>query len=229
MSFISLIFAKHYKTIMKFGWVHLLLLLHLSYLTNRLILAQEDEEQATPSAPPPSVEKCNGIFLSYQFLSRTKEYPRLKNATAQGWAFQSTATILNTGMVELEAWEIYIGFQHREVLVGAEGAILVGSDDFPADASNGTHLSGSASSVLKTAADTAGDLDQMQVQIKLTGTQFGVKPPKIPMPKTIKLVNPGYKCPAVKTHSEYLIINFSFLSFAFFYQFFMIPYFFLEF
>ncbi|KAJ9136315.1 hypothetical protein P3X46_033406 [Hevea brasiliensis] len=185
---------------MKFPWVHLVLLLHLFCLTNRLILAQDYDNQATPSAPPPAVEKCNGIFLSYQFLSRTKEYPHLKNASAQGWAFKATATILNTGTVELEAWEIFIGFQHGEILVGADGAVLMGSEDFPSDASNGTYLSGSSTSVLKTAIDTAGDLDQIQVQIKLTGTQFGVKPPRIPMPKTIRLTNPGYKCPGLTTH-----------------------------
>ncbi|KAL5773384.1 hypothetical protein ACOSQ2_013308 [Xanthoceras sorbifolium] len=49
---------------------------------------------------------------------------------------------------------------------------------------------------LETSIDTAGNLNQIQVQIELTGTQFGVKPPGIPMPKTIKHANDGYKCPA---------------------------------
>ncbi|KHN35198.1 COBRA-like protein 11 [Glycine soja] len=35
--------------------------------------------------------------------------------------------------------------------------------------------------------------------IQLIGTQFGVRPPTIPMPKTIKLVNDGYKCPLPTT------------------------------
>ncbi|KAJ0983223.1 hypothetical protein J5N97_011478 [Dioscorea zingiberensis] len=38
-------------------------------------------------------------------------------------------------------------------------------------------------------------MNQIQVEIDLTGTQFGVKPPGVPMPKTIKLLNDGFKCP----------------------------------
>ena len=47
--------------------------------------------------------------------------------------------------------------------------------------------------------ETAGDLTQIEVQIDITGTQFGVRPPGKPMPKTIKLANPGFGCPA-RTH-----------------------------
>nr|XP_028947685.1 uncharacterized protein LOC114820686 [Malus domestica] len=49
---------------------------------------------------------------------------------------------------------------------------------------------------LKTAVKTAGDLTQMQVQVKLTGTQFGVAPPKVPMPSNLTLANDGFVCPA---------------------------------
>ncbi|KAG6641630.1 COBRA-like protein 10 [Carya illinoinensis] len=153
-----------------------------------------DDEK--PAAPPPEVESCNGIFLSYEFISRKKEYPHVKNATAQSWAFNATATILNTGTIELKAWKMFIGFQHDEILVGASGAVLMEADDFPAPVGNGTQFSGSPQADLKTSIDTAGDLSQIQVQIIISGTQFGVKPPGIPMPSTIRLVNDGYKCPA---------------------------------
>ncbi|KAM2461318.1 hypothetical protein COP2_012458 [Malus domestica] len=36
----------------------------------------------------------------------------------------------------------------------------------------------------------------MQVQVKLTGTQFGVAPPKVPMPSNLTLANDGFVCPA---------------------------------
>ena len=64
---------------------------------------------------------------------------------------------------------------------------------------------------LKTSIDTAGDLTQIQVKIQLSGTQFGVKPPGIPMPKTIRLINDGYKCLAPTRSSKYLIALVSFM------------------
>ncbi|XP_015883608.3 COBRA-like protein 10 [Ziziphus jujuba] len=155
-----------------------------------------DDDENVKAAPPPAQDSCNGIFLSYDFVSRKKEYPHLKNASAQSWAFESTATILNTGIYELKAWKMFIGFQHNEILVSADGAVLMDGGDFPAAVGNGTLLSGNSQPDLKTSINTAGDLTQIQVQIPLIGTVFGVKPPGIPMPKTIKLVNDGFQCPA---------------------------------
>ncbi|OVA11132.1 COBRA [Macleaya cordata] len=148
------------------------------------------------AAPPPEEQNCNGIFLSYVFISREKEFPHLKNATAQAWAFKSVATVLNAGEKELKAWKMFIGFQHQEILVSAGGAVVMDGDDLPAAVGNGTYLSGFPQTDLKTAIETAGDLTQIQAEIELSGTQFGVKPPAVPMPKTIRLVNDGYKCPA---------------------------------
>lgn len=56
----------------------------------------ECEAQDT-EALPPAAETCTGVFISYDFLTRTKEFPRVKKATAQPWAFNATATVLNTG------------------------------------------------------------------------------------------------------------------------------------
>ncbi|XP_010267880.1 PREDICTED: COBRA-like protein 10 [Nelumbo nucifera] len=182
---------------MKMAWKALVFVFFLFSYQLYLGGAQDyDEPEPEPAAPPPEQEHCNGIFLSYVFISREKEYPRVKNATAQAWAFKSMATVLNAGSYELKAWKIFIGFQHDEVLVSATGAVIVDGDDFPAAVGNGTYLAGNSQTDLKTSIDTAGDINQIQVQIEMTGTQFGVKPPGIPMPKTIQLVNDGYKCPA---------------------------------
>jgi hypothetical protein len=51
------------------------------------------------------------------FMSRLKEYPHLKNASAQAWEFKAQAMVLNAGDEELNAWKMFIGFQHREILV----------------------------------------------------------------------------------------------------------------
>ena len=170
--------------------------------------AQDYEgDTTTPAAPPPEQDNCDGIFVSYTFLEREKEFPHVKNASAQSWAFSSMATVLNAGAYELKSWKIYVGFQHEEILVSADGAVIVDGEDFPARVgNNGTHLAGYPQSDLKTAIDTAGDVNQMQVQVQMKGTQFGVKPPGVPMPKTIKLVNDGYKCPATKRHASYMYV-----------------------
>jgi len=54
-------------------------------------------EGQDPEALPPAAETCTGVFISYDFLTRRKEFPRVKKATAQPWAFNATATVLNTG------------------------------------------------------------------------------------------------------------------------------------
>ncbi|KAF8409520.1 hypothetical protein HHK36_005597 [Tetracentron sinense] len=167
-----------------------------------LVSRAQDYGDEKPAAPPPAEENCNGIFVSYLFISRLKEFPHVKNATAQAWAFKSTATVLNAGSHELQAWKIFIGFQHDEILVSASGAVIIDGDDFPAPVGNGTYLSGYPQADLKTSIDTAGDINQIQVEIEMTGTQFGVKPPGIPMPKTIRLENDGYKCPAPTRHKS---------------------------
>ncbi|KAF5730574.1 COBRA-like protein 10 precursor [Tripterygium wilfordii] len=157
---------------------------------------QDYDEPTTPAAPPPALDNCNGIFLSYTFTSREKEFPHVKNATAQAWAFKATASILNAAQDELKGWKMFVGFQHKEILVSATGAVIVDGGDFPAAVGNGTTFAGDAMPDLKTSIDTAGDWNQIAVNIEITGTQFGIKPPGVPMPKTIKLVNDGYICPA---------------------------------
>ncbi|URD94853.1 COBRA-like protein [Musa troglodytarum] len=91
---------------------------------------------------------------------------------------------------------MFIGFQHREILVSGSGAVITDGTDFPVHVENGTSLSGFPQTDLMNAIDTAGDLSQIRVEMHFTGTQFGVKPPGTPMPRTIKLLNDGFKCPA---------------------------------
>lgn len=61
---------------------------------------------------PPAVDNCIGIFLSYTFQSREKAFPKVKNTTAQAWAFKSVASIVNAGDRELKLWKMFIRFQH---------------------------------------------------------------------------------------------------------------------
>ncbi|KAL6840599.1 hypothetical protein ACP4OV_029463 [Aristida adscensionis] len=155
----------------------------------------EEEEEEKPLFK--AQESCNGAFLSYTFLERKKEFPRLKNATAQPYAFKAEAAVLNTMTEDLKAWQMFVGFQHKEILVSVGGAVLLDGTDFPANVSGGATFAGYPMADLPNSIETAGDMDQIQAKIEITGSMFGVKPPGKPMPKTIKLANPaGFRCPA---------------------------------
>ncbi|XP_010448175.1 PREDICTED: COBRA-like protein 11 [Camelina sativa] len=180
-------------------YIHLNLLLLLIPLINlqfpTLSLAQDYDEPKKDFKPPPGLLRCNGVYMSYTTGNREKLYPRTANVTAQAWSFKSTAMIVNTGIEEVKGWQMFVGYHHREIIVSATGA--VSSDgEFPVDASNGTIFIGSPNTDLKTSILTAGDHTQISTDIEITGTVFGGRGTVTPMPKTIKLVNDGWQCPA---------------------------------
>ncbi|KAE8681036.1 Thiazole biosynthetic enzyme, chloroplast (ARA6) (THI1) (THI4) [Hibiscus syriacus] len=163
-----------------------------------------DEEKRAP-APPPEMDNCNGVFLSYSFTSRSKSVPILKNLSAQPWTFDSMATIVNAGTEEVKGWKMYIGFQHKEILVSLTNAVIIDSaGDFPVAVGNGTTISGSPSTDLKTSIDTAGDYTQIAVQILIKGSMFGLSEKTTPMPKNISLANDGWKCPKNTKYKTYM-------------------------
>ena len=162
-------------------------------------IAQDYDEVA---APPPEAENCDGIFISYTFLHRTKVYPHVKNASAQAWAFESLVSLLNTGKEDLQGWNLFIGFQHGEILVSASGAVLTEGTDLPANVENGTSISGFPQTDLKNSIETAGDFNQIQVEVQLKGTQFGLRDPSVPMPRSLSLLNDGFFCPKPTRHGS---------------------------
>ncbi|KAG6582189.1 COBRA-like protein 9, partial [Cucurbita argyrosperma subsp. sororia] len=141
--------------------------------------------QPTEKAPLPAADSCNGIFLSYSFNQGAKLPPNLTVLARQPYRFESTLSILNSGLQELKSWKVFVGFQHDEFLVSASGAVLADGNSIPGNVGNGTVFGGFPMSNLKTAIETAGDFTQMQVQVKLLGTQFGAAPPNNPMPSNI--------------------------------------------
>ncbi|KAE9586291.1 hypothetical protein Lal_00000799 [Lupinus albus] len=172
-------------------------LLSFNVCHGKLDFSGTDTAEEEPNAlPDTELDSCNGIFLTYTLISRVREYPHVKNMSKQAWAFKSEATLMNVGDEELNDWQMYIGFQYSEILVSADGAVAMDADDLPAPVGNGTTLAGNPVMDLKTAIETAGDVNQMSVRVKMSGTQFGLGKEGKPMPKIIKLVNDGFKCPA---------------------------------
>ncbi|KAK9058886.1 hypothetical protein SSX86_023730 [Deinandra increscens subsp. villosa] len=164
-----------------------LLLLLLTTLTTA-------QPPPSPPAPPPISDSCNGVFLSYTFTSGSKLPP--DQPSNQPYRFESTLRILNNAAEDLKSWRVFVGFQHDEYLVSASNAVVAdGSVAVPGRVGNGTVFGGFPSADLKTAIETAGDVDQMSVRVDLVGTQFGVGSPGVPMPGNVSLVNDGFVCP----------------------------------
>ncbi|OMP04464.1 Glycosyl-phosphatidyl inositol-anchored, plant [Corchorus olitorius] len=164
----------------------------------------DDYDDPAKAAPPPGQDNCNGVFMSYAFTSRNRELPHVKNVTAQSWAFKSIATIINSGTEEVKGWKMFVGFHHREILVAVSNAVVVDGGDLPLAVGNGTIVAGYPMTDLKTSIDTAGDYNQIAVQVEFTGTMFGLQEKAIPMPKTISLANEGWKCPKVTKYTTYM-------------------------
>ncbi|PQQ16586.1 COBRA-like protein 7 [Prunus yedoensis var. nudiflora] len=125
----------------------------------------------------PASDSCNGVFLSYAYTTGAKLPPELKsNPKSQPYRFESVLTVLNNGLEDLKSWRVFVGFKNDEYLVSASNAVLADGTSLPGSVGNGTVFAGFPMTDLKTAIETAGDLTQMQVQVKLLGTQFGVAP-----------------------------------------------------
>ncbi|PRQ39351.1 putative Cellulose-binding family II/chitobiase, carbohydrate-binding domain-containing protein [Rosa chinensis] len=147
----------------------------------------------TTDAPAPAADLCNGVFISYSYTDGKQIAPTFP--ARQPYRFESVLTVLNNGEEDLKSWKVFVGFQHGEYLVSAANAVLADGSAYPGSVENGTVFAGFPQTDLKTAIKTAGDLTQMQVQVKLLGTQFGVAPPNVPMPANISLANDGFRCP----------------------------------
>ncbi|KAL2510510.1 COBRA-like protein 7 [Abeliophyllum distichum] len=153
---------------------------------------------------PSNPSVCNGILISYLYKSGYALPPTLLPAdpTHQGYRFESTLTVTNNGLVELKNWRVFVGFNNSEFLVSASEAVLADGTSLPADVRNGTVFAGYPVADLKTAVETAGDVNQMQARVGLVGTQFGVGAPNVPLPPNITLANDGYLCPKPTTQGN---------------------------
>ncbi|XP_075507240.1 COBRA-like protein 7 [Primulina tabacum] len=139
---------------------------------------------------------CNGVLVTYRYETGSEISPILypSDPTHQPYRFISTLFVRNNGPNKLKNWRVFVGFQHNEILVSANGGVLADGTALPANVGNGTILSGSSVTDLNSAIQTAGDVTQMEVRIDLVGTQFGVRAPAVPMPHSISLANDGYSC-----------------------------------
>ncbi|KAI5677235.1 hypothetical protein M9H77_08185 [Catharanthus roseus] len=171
-------------------------------LTGQIITIYLPSSTSQPQQPPAITGVCNGILVSYIYTTSSQVPPTFlpSELTQQPYRFQSTLFLQNNGLEELKSWQVFVGFQHKEILVSADRAVLADGTPFPADVSNGTVFAGRFPETdLKTAVQTAGDFNKMQARIELVGTEFGVAPPTAPLPNNITLVNDGYSCSSFDT------------------------------
>ena len=119
-------------------------------------------------------DRCNGIYLNYQGQTPRITYPLTTNAKDQPYVFNSMAIVLNTGKEEVKGWQIYVEFQHEEMLVGVSNVVLEDGSSLPANVTNGTVLSGFPKTDLKIAIENMEDLNQIQVQIQMNDVEFEV-------------------------------------------------------
>ncbi|CAJ1963294.1 unnamed protein product [Sphenostylis stenocarpa] len=167
----------------------------------------------TPSmSQSQTAASCNGIFVSYVYTGGERLPPNLSNVTEQPYRFESTLTVLNNGLEELKSWKVFVGFQHSEWLVSASNAVLADGTSLPSAVGNGTIFSGSTVRDLKTAVATAGDLNQMQIQVEMVGSLLGVAPPSVPMPRSVTLSNDGFVCGQPSGEGRYIHLLLCFIS-----------------
>ncbi|KAK4477824.1 hypothetical protein RD792_017087 [Penstemon davidsonii] len=170
------------------------------FLSLILLIMGRAQAQTRPTlpapAPSPTSDDCNGIFLSYTHTFGRMVPPVLdSDPTRQPYRFESSLFILNNDLEELKSWRVWVGFQHDEYLVSASNALLADGGEIPGNVGNGSVFAGFPNPDLKTGIETAGDLTQMSVRVDFVGTQFGIEPPGVPMPKNVSLVNDGWVCP----------------------------------
>ncbi|KAL2653167.1 hypothetical protein R1flu_021295 [Riccia fluitans] len=167
----------------------------------------------TPVDEADALKSCLGVFLEYVVTEPPKRiYPFLDNKSLaeQPYRFKSEVTLTNTGYEKLLGWEVFIGFQHDEIIAKADGVLFSSGDSPPGIAvGNGTSILGSDMPDLQTSIDTAMDPTKIEYTFELTGTEFGVAPPSFPLPNNISLMNQGWECgvPEVEIASKTSIAN----------------------
>ncbi|CAN6726555.1 unnamed protein product [Malus baccata var. baccata] len=168
--------SRNWPPILALNLLHILTILSFS-------LAQ--------STPPSSVAGLRFLQRRLPVVRLHHRSPRSKTRPSSPTGSSRCSTTDST----ISSRGGFVGFTNNEYLVSASNAVLADGGSIPGSVGNGTVFAGYPMTDLKTAVKTAGDLTQMQVQVKLTGTQFGVAPPKVPMPSNLTLANDGFVCP----------------------------------
>ncbi|PIN24168.1 hypothetical protein CDL12_03118 [Handroanthus impetiginosus] len=148
----------------------------------------------TSFSQPSTSSDCNGVLITYSYQIGDRIRPFLDDSVNQPYKFVSNLTVQNNGPEELKDWRVFVGFNNGELLVSAKNAVLDDGEALPANVSGGVVFSGSPVSDLKSAIETAGDVDLMEVRVELVGTQFGGGRRGAPLLGNISLANDGFSC-----------------------------------
>ncbi|EFJ05170.1 hypothetical protein SELMODRAFT_137554 [Selaginella moellendorffii] len=150
-----------------------------------------------PAFEDASNSTCRGVLLHYSIRRVAKISPFLTDAAQQPYRFESALQLSNLGFSEVKNWRAFVGFQHREMLVQAPGALLADGENLPVTvAPAGATLAGFPQTDLLNAVETAGDTTKTSVTINLVGTEYGVE--NFPLPANLSFPVPGYTCGSVQ-------------------------------
>ncbi|KMZ63191.1 putative Protein COBRA [Zostera marina] len=155
------------------------------------------QQQTLPSQSPRDL--CNGVFLEYKAGVRSIIHPMFPDEPArQPYRFEAVASVYNGDSIPVEQWILDLEYPNETVIVSASNVVITDGSAFPyivgENGSVGISFYGSPNSDLKTAIETAGDINQIQAKIDIVGTQFGDSPPAEVLPNNMKLDNKKFIC-----------------------------------
>ncbi|CAI5497107.1 unnamed protein product, partial [Closterium sp. Naga37s-1] len=141
-----------------------------------------------PSAPRP----CLGVTVSYS-IQQVISIPSVWNGTLQPYGFRATLVLQNSGLRDVKGWDVIIEFTHNELITAIKYAQV--GPELPYPGKN-LIISGipELSDTIVTAIHAGGDSTLYSVNASISGTEYGAPSPPKALPRTLYLINPGYKC-----------------------------------
>ncbi|CAI5977707.1 unnamed protein product [Closterium sp. NIES-65] len=105
----------------------------------------------------------------------------------------ATLVLQNSGLRDVKGWDVIIEFTHNELITAIKYAQV--GPELPYPGKN-LIISGipELSDTIVTAIHAGGDSTLYSVNASISGTEYGAPSPPKALPRTLYLINPGYKC-----------------------------------
>ncbi|CAI7906902.1 unnamed protein product [Closterium sp. NIES-54] len=131
-------------------------------------------------------------IVSYS-IQQVISIPSVWNGTLQPYGFRATLVLQNSGLRDVKGWDVIIEFTHNELITAIKYAQV--GPELPYPGKN-IIISGipELSDTIVTAIHAGGDSTLYSVNASISGTEYGASTPPKALPRTLYLINPGYKC-----------------------------------